>query len=150
MFFSLFNQDLYISNAPGICDECLSMFERFAGFKNNCLAIEDKIQSYIERYQISQVTNLTSVINDHDDDSCFSPPFFMLQDRSTDNGNNNSSDFTIDNILLKNPNNDYYHRHATKPIDDHFLRLNSNSEDNVVHQLPLLSRERLAASPLGT
>ncbi|EFA05621.1 zinc finger protein 64 [Tribolium castaneum] len=61
--------DLYISEQPGICSDCLNMFETFYNFKNKCLASEDKILSYFKRNKLDPQSkvNLSCVVYDVDD-----------------------------------------------------------------------------------
>ncbi|CAH1382122.1 hypothetical protein MTP99_006036 [Tenebrio molitor] len=58
--------DLYISEQPGICGECLSMFESFYNFKNKCLASEEKIHKYLSRNKMGLQckVNLTRVVDE--------------------------------------------------------------------------------------
>ncbi|XP_044260766.1 zinc finger protein 64-like [Tribolium madens] len=61
--------DLYISEQPGICSDCLTLFESFYNFKNKCLASEDKILSYLKRNNVDSQCkiNLSCVVCDVDD-----------------------------------------------------------------------------------
>lgn len=55
---------MYISDQPVVCNECLTLFERFYNFKNKCLASEEKILTYLKKNKINPQCkiNLHSVV----------------------------------------------------------------------------------------
>ena len=66
---------MYISEQPGVCSECLTMFEAFYNFKNKCLASEDRILSYLKKNKVNSQckVNLTCVLYDVSEHMLYSP-----------------------------------------------------------------------------